>query len=252
MPGSHEVKLVKAKTSKNDDHTSDSDEPEAIILPDAAPRQMTLDYLLGSMPQPEQRLMEGRVQKHGMDGALHARFLVLTADALFISSSNDSKTIKDCIPLLEVVSVQASGAAASGDLTLAIDSGRKAACGGETAREEETGGPQFSAFEVYTRKDGDCSGVSYHFTAESPEAGRAWRLAAEAALHRLRARLEKLQRISPFTIHQRRARRAYNSMAVQMTVAALVFLNFLATVAQVRGFSLTNIAFLLQFRALTV
>ena len=57
----------------------------------------------------------------------------------------------------------------------------------------------------------------------------------QPALHRLRARLEQMQRISSFTIYQRRARRAYNSMPVQMTVAALVFLNFLATAAQVRG-----------------
>ena len=194
---------------------------------------MTLDYLLGSMPQPEQRLKEGDVQKHGMDGALHTRYLILTSDAFFIASGKDAEIIKDCIPLLEVVSVRPAGAPTDGDLSLALDSERKAAGGRDTAREEDDGGAPCAAFEIHTRKDGDCSGVSYLFTAESPEAGRAWRLAADAALHRLRARLDLLQRTSLFTIYQRRARRAYNSMTVQMTVAALVFLNFLATAAQV-------------------
>jgi hypothetical protein len=212
---------------------ADSEESDGVVLPDEAPRQMTLDYLLGSMPKPERRLMEGNVQKHGMDGALHARYLVLTDDALFIAGGKDAESIKDCIPLLEVVSVRASGAPAGGDLTLALDSGRKLAGGDETAREELDGGQPCAAFEIQTRKDGDCSGVSYLFTAESAEAGRAWRLAADAALHHMRARLEKMMRISSFTIYQRHARRVYNSMAVQMTVAALVFLNFLATAAQV-------------------
>jgi hypothetical protein len=186
------------------------------------------------MPQPEQRLMEGDVQKHGMDGALHKRYLVLTDDALFIASGKDAESIKDCIPLYEVVSVQQAGASTdAGDLALALDSERKAAGGGDTTREEEDDGALSTTFEIHTRQDGDCSGVSYLFTADSPEAGRAWRLAAHAALHRLRARLELLQRTSLFIIYQRRARRIYNSMTVQMTVAALVFLNFLATAAQV-------------------
>jgi hypothetical protein len=221
------------KLPQQSEEETESEESDTIILPDVAPRQMTLDYLLGTMPQPEQRLMEGNVQKHGMDGALHARHLVLTADAFFIASSKDGKTIKDCIPLLEIIAMHQSGGSAGGDLALALESGQHVADGEETALEGGNCGPPCAAFEIHTRQDGDCSGVSYLFTTESPQACRAWRLAAEAARNRLRAHLERIQRISSFTIYQRRARRAYNSMAVQMTVAALVFLNFLATAAQV-------------------
>jgi hypothetical protein len=210
----------------------DPEESDESSLPDEAPRQMTLDHLLGSMPKPELRLMEGNIHKRGMDGALHARYLVLSADALFIASGKDAESIKDCIPLLEVIAVRASDTH-TGDLDLVLNSERKAIGEGGIASEEEGGGPPSLAFEIHTRKDGDCSGVSYLFIAESAEACQAWRLAANAALHRLRARLDQIQRISKFTIYQRRARRVYNSMPVQMTVAGLVFLNFLATAAQV-------------------
>ena len=180
-----------ATISETNDSREEMDDPQST---EEVPRKMTLDYLLGSVPRPEQRLKEGSVQKHGMDGAFHARYIVLTADALFIASSKDADSIKDCIPLLEIVTIKTADLPA-GDLKLA-------SCGDEGTA---------SAFEVQTRTTGDCSGLSYIFSAGDEEATRAWAVELEHALRRLHARLEAEQRLSGFVRMQRRVRRVYQA-----------------------------------------
>ena len=180
-----------ATISETNDSREEMEDPQST---EEVPRKMTLDYLLGSVPRPEQRLKEGSVQKHGMDGAFHARYIVLTADALFIASSKDADSIKDCIPLLEIVTIKTADLPA-GDLKLA-------SCGDEGTA---------SAFEVQTRTTGDCSGLSYIFSAGDEEATRAWAVELEHALRRLHARLEAEQRLSGFVRMQRRVRRVYQA-----------------------------------------
>lgn len=120
---------------------NEPDEVEQVLPLEDAPRQMTLDYLLGSMPKPEQRIKEGSVQKLGMDGVFHDRYIVLTAQAVFLARSKDAESIKDCIPLCEIATIRVPDPSAPGsDVQLA---------------DEEP----ISTFEIQTRLEGDCSGV---------------------------------------------------------------------------------------------
>jgi hypothetical protein len=205
-------KLLYRAQKDGEDEESSENSPQI----EEAPRKMTLDYLLGAMPQPAQRLKEGKIHKHGMDGQFHERYLVLTADALFLAAGKDADSIKDCIPLCEIVTVKMSD---------------------ESPNEEEIkllADPteSKSSFEIQTNPEGVCSGVSYIFAADSPSATREWIAELLPAMKREHARLEALNRMSGFRQIQRKARRLYNSMPVQMTVALLVFLNFIATAAQ--------------------
>ena len=195
----------------------DAEDAENAPEVEEAPRQMTLDYLLGAMPQPDQRIKEGKIYKHGMDAKFHERYLILTIDALFLASSMDSESIKDCIPLCEIITIKMpDDSNESPEMKLLSDLSDQA----------------MSSFEIQTRADGDCSGVSYIFAAADAATSREWLKEVVDSMHKQRARYEALQRMSGFRRLQRRARRIYNSMAVQMTVALLVFLNFLATAAQ--------------------
>lgn len=212
----------KAEQSKSDDGVLLSipvdDEESAENAPqiEEAPRKMTLDYLLGAMPPPAQRLKEGKICKHGMDGAFHVRYLVLTADALFLASDKDAESIKDCIPLLEITTVKMSDESPNGpEIKLLAD-----------PEESKT------SLEIQTHPEGVCSGVSYIFAADDPAETREWIRALGAAMKKERARLEAQNRASGFRRLQRKARCIYNSMPVQMSVALLVFLNFIATAAQ--------------------
>ena len=145
---------------------------------------MTLENLLGEMPKTELRLFEGEVDKHGMDGERHPHILVLTSEALFLASVRDLSTIKDTIPLLEVVEVRSS-----------------------QSNMEDTGSG--TSFEVHFRVTGNNLGVSYIFSCSNSSMGK-WIENIDRVLQLRRARWERDLQLSGLVRLQRRVRRLYN------------------------------------------
>jgi hypothetical protein len=201
------------------------------------PVTVSSSVLMGRMPKPDKILKRGALDKLASTHEWKPMQIALTSVGLFFSRPGED-VLRDLIPLFEVVEVKRRSDI-PGEWTPklrrgapdALEAGQRPSRNATIASllEEDPGAP-LHVLQIRTAEGGYNSGRTYYLRAGSDAACADWlhhlRAAADRAIMLKRAGPSRLRRL------QYRLRRMYRCRAVQGIFTALIFLSFLANIAQ--------------------